>query len=146
MTDSGEDERLRLEMALRRRLERMREPQVFHPIEPKVETGYPEPDKRTGLPAADVAQRAVRRVSFQRELARRIAKRIETGQLSPHAAVPPPPPGMIKSGSSRKPTDFRGVPAVGREAAADQAPPRPAQVIKLGDSIAARARKLKKAP
>ena len=38
LSDDAEAERLRLEEALRRRLQRMREPEVFHPIEPAAAT------------------------------------------------------------------------------------------------------------
>ncbi len=138
------NERLRLECALRRRLERMREPQVLHPIEPKVDTAYPEPVKPAELEDADVARRAGERRRFQKELHRRLAKRIDTGQLSPTAGKPQPPPGMTVPGSGRKPTDFAGSPARRQEKAARHDPPKAKKIIGLTDSLADRARKLKK--
>ncbi|HUU23797.1 MAG TPA: Zn-binding domain-containing protein, partial [Phycisphaerae bacterium] len=79
LTDSqaGADERI--ERMLRRRLERMREPQVFHPIEPHVKTAPPRVESTETLDVPDVARRAQRRTDFQKELRRRLAKKIETG-------------------------------------------------------------------
>ncbi|MBI3944529.1 MAG: DEAD/DEAH box helicase [Armatimonadetes bacterium] len=105
LTDGPAGETERLEWALRRRLERMREPQVFHPIRPEVETAYPEIEKPETLPEPDVARRATRRREFERALRKRIA-----------LLVDPSPPG----------------------------PPWPAVTPASRDSLAARARRLKK--
>ena len=58
----------------------MREPEVFHPIEPAVATQYPEAESAEDLDTPDVAQRAERRRSFTRELRQRLAKRIDDGK------------------------------------------------------------------
>ncbi|MHC5033464.1 MAG: DEAD/DEAH box helicase [Planctomycetota bacterium] len=134
--DAGDE--LRLETALRRRLERMREPQVFHPIEPRPETEYPDAEKAEDLGLADVATRAGRRRDFHRELRKRIAKHVPTDQLPPHAGGQPAPPGMKSRGSNKPPTHFPGRPKVRKEQADSEQPIRP------GDSLAARARRLKK--
>jgi DEAD/DEAH box helicase domain-containing protein len=144
LTDSDAGDAARLDRALRRRLERGREPQVFHPIEPRVETAYPEPAGEGGLGEADVASRAGARRGFHKELRRRLAKKIDDGKVSAFAGKPGPPPGTHRPGAVRKPTDFRGLPARGREEAQDGAPPQPKNIIALGDSVAARARKRKK--
>ena len=144
MTDGDESEMMRLEQSLRRRLERMREPQVFHPIEPKIKTAYPDGAKKEELTDADVARRAKQRVDFQRELRKRIAKKIATDQLSPDAAPPGPPPGTHQPRHTRRPDDFAGKPGVKREKVADATPPKPDHTIRLGDSLAARAKKMKK--
>jgi len=139
----------RLEQALRRRLERMREPQVFHPIEPVVKTGYPERAKPAELSQPDAVARAERRVDFERDQRRRLSKKLQSAKLDPFARRAGPPPGMVTPEGSRRPIDFPGQPLPGAaEAAKKGAPPRPpappAQPLVLGDSLAARARRLKR--
>jgi len=131
LADTDADAALRLERALRRRLERMREPEVFHPIEPRIETAYPEPEQPETLPEPDVARRAERRRRFNRDLRKRLAKKIDDGTLAPHAGRPAPPPGMKHRGANLRPTAFPGRPA-------EQKP------IPQGDSLAAKARRLKR--
>ena len=143
MTDSVEGERARLEQALRRRLERMREPQVFHPIEPRIKTQYPDAIPEEQLGGADVADRKQKRRSFDRKLRDRIAKKIGSDMLSPHAASQKAPAGTHKPHSSRRPTDFSGKPEIHEEEAASSEPPKPQKTIALGDSLASRARRLK---
>ena len=143
MSDTKQAESLRLEQAIRRRLERMREPQVFHPIEPKIKTQYPDATPTEKLGEADVAGRKQKRRSFDRKLRDRIAKKIETDELSPDASAPGPPPGTHKRRYTRRPDDFAGKPETGEDKVADGAPPKPERTIKLGDSLASRARRLK---
>ena len=144
LTGSEASDELRLEMALRRRLERMREPQVFHPIEPRVRTRYPDAEEKERLGSADVAERASRRREFDRELRKRVAKRVPTDKLSPHAGRTPLPPGMKTPVSNKPPTHFTGRPAARDEKAPAERPPEPSgeQPIRPGDSLAAKARKL----
>lgn len=111
LTDSEADAELRLERALRRRLERMREPQVFHRIEPEVKTSYPEPEKTETLEEPDAARRSERRREFYRELRKRVAKKSHSDRLSPFAGKGKPPPGMKVRGSSKPPGYFPGRPA-----------------------------------
>jgi len=99
---------LRLETAVRRRLERMREPKVFHPIEPKVETAYPDGEREAELPTADVARRGEQRRDFHRELRKRIAERVETAQLP--AKENARPPGMKPNTGINLPGAFPGRP------------------------------------
>jgi hypothetical protein len=56
-------------MALRRRLERMREPEVGHPIQPaaEVETRYPDREDGERLPEPDAVRRLTRREGFRRD-------------------------------------------------------------------------------
>ena len=134
LSDSSQADTLRLEQALRRRLERMREPQVFHPIvpQPEVGTAYPRIEPSGELDAADAGRRAERRRGFERDMHKRIAKKLGPGGLDPGAGAVPVPPGMKKKGSNLKPTDFPGKPQ-------QDAPP--STPVPLGDPLAARARR-----
>ncbi len=145
LTDSDADDELRLETALRRRLERMREPKVFHPIEPNVPLGYPEPEQAETLDDADSGRRNERRSDFHRRLRKRLAKKIDTGELDPHIGRKRPPEGMKLPGSNLPPTHFAGRPQNGpaEETAGDDAPP-PAASIRAGDKLAARAKRIRK--
>jgi DEAD/DEAH box helicase domain-containing protein len=154
LTDEDEADRIRLEQMLRRRLERAREPKVFHPIEPVIGTEVPQPEPEASLETPDVVQRGGRRRQFEKELRRRLAKRIEDNRLDPLAAGAPTPSGMNAS-QSRKPTSFPGRPEVSEKIVpepdrqtkpetADQAPAEE-PTIPLGDALARRARRRKKA-
>ncbi len=165
----------RLEQALRRRLERMREPVVFHPIEPQVPTQYPAIERPEVLPEADVSRRAGRRRDFHRELRKRIAQHRDNGKLPPTAPIQRTPPGMHRPGGVIPPTAFPGkpeeagpaapstpaadepavlptagpeeAPAPSPRAAGEQpgaSPPTASTPIRSGDSLAARARRLKR--
>jgi DEAD/DEAH box helicase domain-containing protein len=138
-----EDE-ARLEQALRRRLERAREPQVFHPIKPRpeVRTAYPATEKREDLSKSDVERRTERRRDSDRDLHKRLAKKLRLGGLKPDTAVPAPPPGMKKRLSNLRPTAFAEKPV--DEGAAPKGESPGNKPIVLGDRLAARARKLKK--
>ena len=144
LTDSAERMELRLERALRRRLERVREPQVFHAIEPAAPTEYPEPEAEAALDTPDVARRAERRRDFDRDQRRRLATKIRTSRLDPIAGAPSPPPGMRTSRGNAPPTRFCGRPS----ADAAERPPEPRQPEPTprpqGNALAARARRLKK--
>lgn len=152
LAESGAE--VRLEHALRRRLERQREPQVFHPIRPtpEVRTEYPEPEAEQKLAIPDVTRRAERRQGFERDLGKRIAKKLGLDGLSPHAVPgdsarytgrPDPsvrPQGMARRGSTLPPTAFPGRPV-------ETTPPAEQKPIPMGDSLAAKARrKLKQKP
>ena len=111
--------RLALERGLRRRLERMREPGAFHPIDEQVATEYPKPEVGSTLPAADVARRATRRKRLG-EMMRGIAKS-ETGE-----PLEPIPPRQIAKGQD------------------PPAEPEPKAPRLMGSPLAARARKRKR--
>jgi ATP-dependent helicase YprA (DUF1998 family) len=162
LSDTDGAARVRLEQALRRRLERMREPELFHPIEPRVEPGYPEREADEALGQADVARRAGRRRTSQRELRRRLAKKIRDHRLDPMVGRPDPPPGT-KTGAGRTPLSFPGRPArdrvqaqqvsdVGPHLREEQPTEKPAEQeagpssesLRMGDSLAARARRRRK--
>lgn len=146
LADSGADNRL--EQALRRRLEWDREPKVFHPIRPtpEIQTEYPERENEEKLATPDVTRRAERRQGFDRNLEKRLAKKLGLDGLSPYA-VPGDsarftgrpdasvrPPGMVRRGTALPPTAFPGHPA--EPPPTEQPPP-----IALGDSLASRARR-----
>jgi len=147
--------RLRLEQALRRRLERGREPQVFHPIRPGPElaTGCPAPEPAGELPKADPQVRLERRRAFDRDLHRRIAKKLGLDGLDPRKGRPPVPNGMITRHGNLRPTDFPGRPAAPHPAPpvpahppeGPPAPPPAPKGVTLGDPLAARARSKYKA-
>jgi len=135
---------VRLERSLRRRLERLREPKVFHPIEPNIETQYPEPESEEALDEADVARRSSRRRDFQKDLHKRIAEEIRDDGLDPLSKKKGPPKGTWRPGGRRKPTDFQGKPEKSREEVPDSTPPKDKKMIQLGDSLASRARRRRK--
>jgi ATP-dependent helicase YprA (DUF1998 family) len=144
LTDTETAHEARLELALRRRLERMREPEVFHPIRPTAEvtTEYPHAEDRATLSEPDVTRRAARRVSFERDLRKRLAKKIPTREAP---ARPAPPVGPTRGGVVR-PTDFPGRPAQPFEAEPAEDKPeeaKPAPIVQ-GDALATKARRLRK--
>jgi len=148
LTDTDEQGRIRLQQALQRRLERMREPQVFHSIEPepRVKTGYPEIEPEDELEVPDVAQRRRRRTDFHRKLRKKLAKGEPDERLDPHAPRTRAPEGMPRH--AKPPTWFRGRPDKQHEEADEvHARPEPKadpEPIRGGDSLASRARRLKK--
>ena len=139
-----------LEQALRRRLERMREPEVFHPIVPEreVQTEYPQRERDEELAKPDVAQRSERRREFDRDLQKRIAKKIASDGSKPSARGPGPAEPTKPGRSDVRPADPPVRPPAeetppARDGAADASTP-PDTPVFLGDSLAARARKRKK--
>ncbi len=153
LTDSKAEHKLRLEMALRRRLERMREPQIFHPIQPHPQTQYPAAEAPATLDEADVAMRQQRRRSLDKELRKRIAKSVPSDDLPAHVGRGKAPEGMSKR-SNKPPTYFPSRPrkkkeqvAPDRELADVAGPAKGQQSMtprQQGDALAARARKIKK--
>ena len=143
LTDDEQAGALKLARALRRRLERMREPEVFHPIEPHVETKYPDAEDAAKLEMPDVDRRGERRRDFHKDLRKRLAKKLGLGGLSPHAAAQRPPKGM-KRGGVVKPTSFPGRPEGQSPPGEGDAEGGPKGTLRLGSSLAARAKRLKK--
>jgi len=131
--ESEMDSGVRLERMLRRRLERMREPRLFHPITPlpEVKTEYPGIDKAEELGTPDAARRRERRMSFERELHQRLAKNSGPVDVPPRSQRSIAPRGMRAGTGAVRPVDFPGRPAGGASIAA-------------GDSLAARARRLRR--
>ncbi|HEY3281885.1 MAG TPA: DEAD/DEAH box helicase [Armatimonadota bacterium] len=138
----------RLEQALRRRLERMREPQVQHPILPAVETAYPEPESAQALGQPDVSRRADRRRQFNRDLRKRLDQRL--AGLAAHdapAALPPAgtkPPPLLKPPTPKPAPPESPVPPPEPELppAEDATPCPDPPPARAGDPLAARARRL----
>jgi hypothetical protein len=159
-TDREEADRQRLRRALRRRLERGREPKVFHPIDPDVETEYPEPEKEEDLDRPDRGTRRRRQREFHRELDRRLARKIPEERLSPTSGKPGAPQKMKRGRGDRSASHFPGRPAVQevqnapeaprkpkpqeRETSAEPKQPESQETIVGGDSLAARARRRRK--
>lgn len=56
------DRRLLIERGIRRRLERMGDPEVFHPIDPNPQVGFPDVEKKAVSTDADIARRAFKRM------------------------------------------------------------------------------------
>ena len=104
---------LRAERTLRRRLERLREPKVFHPIDPRPRTDYPAAKSEPELAGADVARRQRERIGFHREIRRRLAKKIASDELPADAGRQRPPEALRRPGKSLPPTAFPGKPAAG---------------------------------
>jgi len=153
LTDSEADHELRLETALRRRLERMREPQIFHPISPRPQTQYPAVEDPETLDEPDVAVRQRRRRSLDKELRKRIAKSVPSDELPPDVGRVEAPEGMSKQ-TNKPPTHFPGRPRkkrekVGSDRDATDPGTQPNEeeggaAIEQGESLAAKARRLKK--
>jgi len=138
LTEGDAADAHRLETMLRRRLERMREPQLFHPIAPKVETKVPDAEKAEELPKPDVERRLERRQDFHKELRKRIAAHKELDALPPTTPRPGQPPGMHTRGGVNTPADYPGKPT------GDTPPPAPPPPLAMGDVLASKARRLKK--
>jgi hypothetical protein len=123
----------------------MREPELFHPIEPVVPTEYPEIEKPQELEKADAERRSERRRDFEKDLRKRIAKKLGTDKLDPNTPRPGAPLGMKKrQGGVVPPTAFAGKPAEVKTEDDSAGAPKAPEAIQSGDSLAARARRLKK--
>jgi len=123
-TTIGTDEgaAARVEQALTRRLERMREPMVRHPIEPRPPDEYPAPEPEATLSTPDVERRRARRSAFEREVRRRAAELAERAAVARSPAPTPEEPG-----------------GAGPDAAAET--PSSPTPIALGDPLATRVRR-----
>ena len=151
LTDSDESRTVRLRCDLRRRLERLRDPQLFHPIDPQAPEGVPEPNNEETLDTPDTTVRRATQKEFGRQFRKRLAKKMRTTQLD---AMEPKSKHMTEkvTGPNMPPTAFPGKPSRPQKNVSDaeqhdahhQAQPEPVDHIKLGDSLAARARKLGK--
>lgn len=134
LAESSELDRARLRQALKRRLERMGEPQRFHAIKPptEIKTEYPRIESKAENIEADSAKRVERRRNLDRDLHKRLAKKLGHDGLAPlKSKTGLIPRGMKTKHSNLKPTDFPGTPPT---------PKTPDTPIVLGDPLAARAR------
>jgi DEAD/DEAH box helicase domain-containing protein len=138
LTSAQQAEDPALEASLRRRLERMREPQLFHRITPdaEVKTGYPAPEREETLREGDSGKRRDRRRQFDVELQRRIAQRISREELAPRKRGKALPEGIRRTGGVVRPDDFPGRP--------DDVQHNADRPVQSGDALAAKARKLYK--
>jgi len=171
------DRRLSLERGIRRRLERMADPEVFHPIDPNPKVGFPAVEKSAASTDSDVARRAFKRMhlgkldtSAGKDKLPALHARGDSARTSNVGPVQAPP-GESVTDNSRVARDFDAAddPALAHEArprarsATSKAlralirgegarklagePAAQAEAtneIVLGDSTAAKARKLKK--
>lgn len=154
LSDQREARRTRLERELRRRLERMREPEVFHPIRPQaqIRTEYPDTETEASLSRADVERRGERRHETERSqeaekardraLHRRIADRLRRERQD----SPATPESRATDGAG---AGDGGRPRVDAERSAGVETPAPVEPpgaadgdpVSLGDSLASRARR-----
>jgi len=135
LAESSELDRARLRQALKRRLERMGEPQRFHAITPptEIKTEYPNIESIAENTEADSAKRVRKRRALDRDLHKRLSKKLGHDGLAPlQSKVGLLPRGMKTKHSNLKPTDFPGTPPT---------PQTPDTPIILGDPLAARARR-----
>ncbi len=159
VADTANGDRNRLRKALRRRLERQREPKVFHPIDPDIETEYPEPVAEDELDEPDVSARRSKRRDFHKELDRRLAQDIPDHRLSPTKGKPGAPDRMKRGRGDKSPDAYPGQPAHHRIQNAPEAPMQEKSgkddeaeqdtdpsdnIVSMGDSLAARARQKRK--
>jgi len=143
LAGEGATEEECVELALRRRLERMREPEVFHPIDATAmervgRAAVPAEDRRT-LDQADVARREERRRNFAVDL-RKAVRRKPVSEPTPRPTPPPMPRGR---GHAVPPTAFPTQPISSRPEAEGAEPPARG-AIEQGDPLAAKARRLKR--
>ncbi|MBN1866322.1 DEAD/DEAH box helicase [Candidatus Sumerlaeota bacterium] len=136
--EEATDERLRA--GLRRRLERSREPEFFHGIEPQIETSAPVPEASETLAQPDATRRIRVKNDLGRRLRKRLAKKIDDGTLLPGEGLPAPPPGMKHREAAVRPTDFPGQPNKPRETVPASGDPSGPALAGSGDPLAARAR------
>ncbi|MCE5328280.1 MAG: DEAD/DEAH box helicase [Planctomycetaceae bacterium] len=148
LIESDEARRTRLERMLRRRLEQMRKPIMFHPIEPVIKTEIPAPTPSAKLKGADTAARRLHRKDLTRELRKRLANKIVTDQFDAMTAKVSPPQKVVKA--HHPPAGYPGRPDVTAEsadqilpAAAPAPPAPPKKPIILGNPLAAAARRKK---
>lgn len=119
-----EEKRLPMERGLRRRLEKLGDPDFFHPIDPKPQVGFPEIEKPAAATDADIARRAYKRLHLQ--------KRLESGQKTPkedemmhpltHFGPPWNPPEHLKRSLNSHITGRNAWQEVGPQAPVDGVP------------------------
>jgi DEAD/DEAH box helicase domain-containing protein len=133
-------DRMRTEDMLRRRLERMREPCVFHPITPlpHVRTATPPIEERSALATPDVARRSERRRGVDRTLHKRIIERIERRHVKDASGGDSNGANGANDSQTRRLPTRTAPKTPGGES--NQSPSPQSHTIALGDSLAARAR------
>jgi len=152
--------RLLLERGIRRRLERLGDPEVFHPIDPRPEVGFPDVERPAVGTGSDVARRAFKRLLFERLKAVEQAKAPEPMEISRPARdleAKTDPDFAHEAAPKEKRSESKALRNMMRKNPASAEAPAPAapqaeendkeasqNPIKLGDSVAARARRLKK--
>lgn len=167
----AEERLLIIERGIRRRLEKLGDPVVFHPIDPTPEVGFPEVEKPAITTDADVARRAFKRARLSKSVQDSAAKLDPLHRWKPYHQVPDylkpgqkpieghPAEGMSQSEvGPRSPESGERVKDASRiakdsagtaysELAHEKPSPAPkseTKAVELGDSIASRARALKK--
>jgi len=115
MGQDSEERLLIIERGIRRRLEKLGDPRVFHPIDPNPEVGFPEVEKPAVTTDADVARRALKRIRLSKSTSESTDKLEPLHRWSPYGHVP----DYLKSGQ----TSAEGHPAQG--VSQSQVGPRP---------------------
>jgi len=163
MGQDEEEKRLLIERGLRRRLERLSDPEVFHPIEPNPEVGFPDIEKPAVTTDADVARRAFKRMRLRKLKESGADVREYVDENKPAAEISRPVKDsdgtanaeLEHERSGQEPSsEARSIRNLMKKKARKEEPPAvtdtsdtgsaPMEEIKLGDSIAARARRLRK--
>lgn len=150
--NDDDQKRLLIERGIRRRLERLGDPEVFHPIDPKPEVGFPDVEKPAVGTDADIARRAFKRLRIEKLKEPQGAEAVEISRpardfdakTDPELAHETTRPGT-RAGSKALRSLMRKEPApIANPDSVTAEPVTPPDAIKLGDSIAAKARRLKK--
>ena len=142
--------KLRLERALRRRLDRGAEPRLLHPItpEPEITTDTPQSHPEEALEQADTSRRASTRRSFEQRIRKRLASKQGLDGQPPRIGKPPAPRVMRTGPGALTPRHVNPTPqspeAPQPETPATGEADTPA-TRRMGDSLAARARRLARA-
>ena len=157
MGQTDEEQRLTMERGIRRRLEKMGDPLLFHPIDPNPQVGFPDLEIPARTTDADIARRAIKRARLERlaESGKSPQMPGDTSRIAkdtPGAAdadivrdsKPNPRPEaralreIMRKSPPPEPSDPPGVSGKGFPETTNPEP------IKLGDPIAARVKKMRK--
>lgn len=135
------DKRMLLEMAVRRRLERMREPVMIHSINPVVLVKYPDREKENDLSVSDVSLRRERRKINTREMHRKISNLISKKPLQELVKKDVLPDIGISDSKSVQALQKESVVVLNGEKIKSGLPESERTPLIVGDSLASRARK-----
>lgn len=158
--DNDRERKLLIERGIRRRLERLTDPEVFHPIDPRPEVGFPGIETPAIGRDADIARRALKRLRIEK-LGRSVC---DSDPPTPEISRPArdfdasadpelrheteparlPPAKALRNLMRSAPADTGHADSRNARQAPAGDDAHVAQPIELGDSIAAKARRLRK--
>jgi len=146
------DRLMLIERGIRRRLERMGDPEVFHPIDPDPRVGFPDVEKPAASTDADIARRAFKRMRLAKAREPAIDRSADDSSRPARDFDAKTDPELaheaVKPGGRKQSKALRNLMRKQSSAIAEpDRPEKPANAdgeITLGDSIAARARRLTK--